>query len=233
MKIAQALFLALVVTTIESLAQTYQGGVRGAVRDSTGIIPGVAVTLVDEGTNATRTTLTNDVGQYSFQSVQPGIYTLHVELAGFRPFQHTDIEIGVQRFVVLDVELVIGDIEESITVTGEAPLLETATASRSSSLESEEMKILPTPARNPFFLAITTPNVVPTGNPVFQRMQDQSANASLSIAGGPNRANNYTLDGVAITDLTNRAVIIPSLESVEEVKIQANTYDAEMGRTGG
>src|SRR5262249_31388231 len=55
----------------------------------------------------------------------------------------------------------------------------------------------------------------------------------ISIAGGPVRGNNYLIDGVPITDATNRAIIIPSLEAVEEVKIQANTYDAEMARTGG
>lgn len=55
----------------------------------------------------------------------------------------------------------------------------------------------------------------------------------LSIAGGPRRGNNYTLDGVSITDIRNRAVIVPSMEAVEEVRVQASTYDAEMGRTGG
>ena len=187
-RIPQALFLVLVVTVAETTAQTYQGGVRGAVRDSMAVVPGVSVTLVNEGTNATRTTTTNDVGQYSFQAVQPGVYTLQAQLDGFRPFEQTGIEVGVQRFVVQDIQLAIGDIQESITVVGESPLLETATASRSSSLESDEMKILPTPARNPFFLAITTANVVPTGSPRFQRMQDQSASSALSIAGGPQRS---------------------------------------------
>ncbi|HYO80032.1 MAG TPA: hypothetical protein VES20_01415 [Bryobacteraceae bacterium] len=64
-------------------------------------------------------------------------------------------------------------------------------------------------------------------------MQDQSGSSQTSIAGGPVRGNSYLLDGVAITDTQNRAVIIPTIESVQEVKVQANTYDAEMGRTGG
>ena len=75
--------------------------------------------------------------------------------------------------------------------------------------------------------------VVQVGNPKFNRMQDQSGSSQISIAGGPVRGNNYTLDGISITDSTNRAVIIPSLEAVQEMKVQANTYDAEMGRTGG
>ena len=76
-------------------------------------------------------------------------------------------------------------------------------------------------------------SVVQVGNPKFNRMQDQSGSSQISIAGGPVRGNNYTLDGISITDSTNRAVIIPSQESVAEMKVQANTYDAEMGRTGG
>ena len=64
-------------------------------------------------------------------------------------------------------------------------------------------------------------------------MEDQSGSSEISIAGGPVRGNNYLLDGIPITDANNRAIIIPMLESVQEVKIQANTYDAEMARTGG
>ncbi len=182
-------------------AQTFLGGLRGAVRDADGVIPRVSVALVDEGTNATRTTVTNAIGEFSFANVQPGTYTLQTQVDGFRPFEQTGIEIGVQRFIVLDVLLEIGGIEETITVMGEPPLLETATASRSSSLESVEMETLPAASRNPFFLSITTPNVVPTGNSYFTRMQDQGASSALSIGGGPQRGNNYTLDGVPITDL--------------------------------
>ncbi len=66
-------------------------------------------------------------------------------------------------------------------------------------------------------------NVVPVGNPAYNRMEDQSGSSQISIAGGPVRGNNYLIDGVPITDANNRAIIIPSLEAVQEVKIQANT----------
>lgn len=75
--------------------------------------------------------------------------------------------------------------------------------------------------------------VVQVGNPKFNRMQDQSGSSQISIAGGPVRGNNYTLDGISITDSINRAVIIPSLEAVQDMKVQSNSYDAEVGRTGG
>ena len=72
-----------------------------------------------------------------------------------------------------------------------------------------------------------------TGDPQFIRQQDQTNSSLLSLGGGPRRGNNYTLDGVAIVDMRNRATVIPSIEAVEEVKVQVTTYDAEMGRTGG
>src|SRR5258706_14038816 len=76
-------------------------------------------------------------------------------------------------------------------------------------------------------------NFTRLATPAYNRMEDQSGSSAISIAGGPVRGNNYLIDGVPITDATNRAIIIPSLEAVQEVKIQANTYDAEMARTGG
>jgi hypothetical protein len=73
----------------------------------------------------------------------------------------------------------------------------------------------------------------PVGIPFFTRMQDQNASSLLSIAGAPPRANTYLLDGVPITDLLNRAALIPSNEALEEVSVQVNTYDSSFGRSGG
>ncbi len=215
------------------VGQTYHGGIRGAVRDVDGVIPGATVVVQSQSTLTSRTTVTNDVGQYAFPSLQPGTYTVKVEVQGFKAYERPGVEVGVQSFYVLDVVLELGSVEESIVVQADSPLLETGDASRASSLESVELQTLPTASRNPFYLSVTTPNVVPSGVPEFNRMHDQNSTANISIGGGPRGGNNYTLDGVPITDLRNRAVIIPSIEAVEEVKIQVSTYDAEMGRTGG
>src|SRR5207244_5579935 len=87
--------------------------------------------------------------------------------------------------------------------------------------------------RAPCIMANPAPNTQQVGDPAYMRMQDQSGSSQISFAGGPVRGNNYLLDGVPITDMFNRAVIIPSLEAVEEIKVQTNTYDSEIGRTGG
>jgi trimeric autotransporter adhesin len=214
--------------------QTYHAGLRGVVQDSSGgVLPGTTVAIISESTGFSRISVANELGQYAFPDVQPAVYTVRAELDGFGSFEQTGVELSVQRFLVLDIRLELASVRETITVTSESPVLENATASQSSSLEHAELEILPTPSRNPFYVSTTTPNVIPTGQTQWTRMQDQNQSSLLSIAGGPRRGNNYTLDGVSITDINNRAVIIPSMEAVEEVKVQASTYDAEMGRTGG
>ena len=214
--------------------QTFQGGVRGAVSDADGgVLPGTTVTLVNTDTGFTRTSVTNERGEYVFARVTPGPYTLSVELAGFAPYTREGLEIGVQAELVQDVTLQVGGIAESVTVTGETPLIETANASVASAISKAQMEVLPTPGRNVFIMAVTTPNVVHAGDPVFVRMQDQTNASLLSLGGGPLRGNNYTLDGVPITDFINRSAINPSFEALEEMKVQINTYDSEMGGTAG
>ncbi len=225
--------VALLAVAAAASAQTYQGGLRGAVRDPSGVVPGCEVTLTNQATNASRTTVTNERGEFAFANVLPGTYTLKASMPGYKTFEHRDIPIGTQQFVLLDVTLEVGSIAEEVTVTGESPIIETANASVAHSLDSKTMEVLPTAGRNPFFLAVITPSVVPSGDPQFVRQQDQTNASLLSLAGGPRRGNNYLIEGVPVTDLRNRSVINPSMEAVEEVKVQVHTYDAEMGRTGG
>ena len=129
--------------------------------------------------------------------------------------------------------LEVGALEESITVTGQSPLIDTSTASTGGVLDREALESLPAPGRNAFLIGITVPTVMTAGDPQFNRQQDQSNASIVSLGGGGMRANNYLLDGVPITELVGRAVLNPTIEAVEEVKVQVHTYDAEMGRTGG
>lgn len=217
-----------------AFAQTFQGGIRGVIQDADGgVLPGVTVTIDNEDTGVSRTAVANAVGEYNFANVQPGTYTLRAELSGFAPFVSEGLIVGVSSFLVVDATLVIGGIEETVTVIGETPLIETATASVSAAVSRAELEVLPTPGRNVFILGVGTPNVVHTGNPVWVKQSDQTNSSLLSLGGGPLRGNNYTVDGVSTTDLRNRTVIIPVFEAVQELKVQVNTYDAEMGRTGG
>lgn len=224
----------LMLMTVAANAQSYQGGLRGAVHDAAGaVVPGVEITLTNSETNTARSSITNAEGEYAFPNVLPGTYTVAAIKTGYKKYENKNIRIGTQEFITLDVALEVGQTTEQVTITSDAPILENSNSSISSLLDKKAIESLPTPARNVFFLSVTTPNVVPTGDPQFVRQQDQTNSSLLSLGGGPRRANNYTLDGVPITDLRNRAVFIPNIESVQEVKVQVSTYDAELGRTGG
>jgi hypothetical protein len=215
-------------------AQSYQGGLRGVVQDPGGaIIADAKVALVNQATNVSRATLSNPQGEYSFTTVDPSTYTLVVEAPGFKKFEHKGVVIGTQEFLTLDPKMEVGAVSESIQVTEEIPLVESSNASQGQVLDHQKLTDLPNLGRNPFMMSKLAQNVTPVGDPHYNRMEDQSGSSQISIAGGPVRGNNYLMDGIPITDAANRAIIIPTLEAVQEVKIQANTYDAEMARTGG
>jgi hypothetical protein len=226
---------ALLVVSIPGgvLGQGFQGGLRGSIKDSGGVVPGVELTLSNERTNISRSTVTNERGEYAFANIDPGSYFLKATLPGYKTIERREIQVGTQQFITLDLMMEVGAIEESITVTGQSPIIETSNASQGTVLDSASLQTLPSPGRAAFLMGVSVPTVVPSGDAQFNRQQDQTNASLLSLGGGTRRGNNYTLDGVPITDLTNRAVANPTIESLEDVKVQVHTYDAEMGRTGG
>ncbi|MEP7116873.1 MAG: TonB-dependent receptor [Acidobacteriota bacterium] len=231
----QLLVVGLMVAMTGSFAaaQTFTGGLRGAVKDANGVIPGVTVQLVNDATGASREAVSNDSGEYSFGAVPPGTYSVKATLTGFKSYENKGIRIATQQFITLDVTLEIGTLQETITVSGAAPLIDTSNASTGSVIDARQLETLPSGGRSAFLFAVTVPTVVASGDSQFNRQQDQTNASLLSMGGGARRGNNYLLDGVAITDLRNRASANPSIEGLEGVAVQVHTYDAETGRTGG
>jgi len=225
--------LLVVVTAGQLFAQGFQGGIRGSLKDAGGVVPGVEVTLTNEQTNVKRSTVTNERGEYVFANVDPGNYRVTAALQGYKTVDRAGIRVGTQQFLTLDLTMEVGAITESVTVTGQAPLIETGNASQGTVLDSAALQTLPAPGRNAFMIGTTVPTVIPSGDTQFNRQQDQTNASLISLGGGTRRGNNYTLDGVPITDLRNRASANPTIEALEDVKVQVHTYDAEMGRTGG
>ncbi len=223
----------LLSSPAEVLAQSQYASMRGVVRDASAVVPGVDVVLANEATGIEQATTTNGVGEYLFSNVDPGTFTLRASLSGFKSFESRGLRVGTSDTVAVDILLVVGDIREEIVVTGATPVLERASASLGVTIDRAMLEALPNPGRNPFTLAASAAAVMPTGSPQFVRMQDQNQASMLAVAGGPRRANTYLLDGVPIEDLFSRAVLIPSIEAVEEVRVQAMAYDAQAGRTGG
>jgi len=216
------------------LAQTFNGGLRGVVTDPSGAaVRGVKVTLTDEATHQVRVANTDSIGAYAFNELRPSSYTLHIEAPGFRATDRTHIQLATQDFLTLDVALVVGAAPDVVQVSAEASLVDPSTASVSTDLSEEQLVTLPILGRNPFMTVKVSGLFVNTGNPQFVRFADQNGTTQTSVAGGPVGANQYLVDGVPITDTNNRPIVIPTIESIQDVKVQANTYDAQVGRTGG
>ncbi len=214
-------------------AQTSTGAVRGAVRESDTVVPGVTVELVSESTGAVRDAVSNEVGEYNFAAVQPGVYTVRAALEGFRTYERRGVTIGAQQALTIDVTLEVGALQETVTVTGAAPLVDRSSASIGTVMPATELNTLPSVARNAYMMSVTVPTVVSSGNQVFTRLQDLNHPSLVSLGGGARRANNYLIDGISHTDLVNRPSVNPSFESIDSVSVQLHTYDTEMGRTGG
>jgi hypothetical protein len=225
------MFLSL---TTSLYSQTFFGGIRGRVEDPGGAaVPKAAVTLIDQDTGVARSTVANDQGEYVFSAVVPATYRLVVEIAGFKRFERTGIIIATQAALVVDVKLEVGVVTESIQVTEETPLTETSKADTGQVLDNQKLEDLPNPGRNVWLFSQVTPTVIWSGSARNLTMHDQGCSSLISIGGGLNRSNNYLIDGIPITDTLNRPVVVPNIEAIQEVKLQIQTYDAEVGRTGG
>jgi hypothetical protein len=215
-------------------AQSFYGSIRGAIKDPTGApIANVNVSLRDQAQGTVRSTSTSVDGEYVFGDVIPATYSVAAETKGFQRFEQRDVIVSTQQGVTLDFNLQLGQASQTVEVTGQVKAVETSNASQGQVLNNQNLTDLPNIGRNPFIMAKLAATVVTLGNPVYNRMEDQSGSASITMGGGPAQTNNYFIDGVPISDAANRAIIIPSIEAVQEVKIQTNTYDAEIGRTGG
>jgi hypothetical protein len=226
-----ALLIVPLATT--AWAQTFTGGLRGAVRDANGVIPGVTVTLTNDETGASRDAVSNEQGAYNFAAVPPGNYSVKAELTGFKTYENKGLRIAAQQFITLDIALEVGQLQETITVTGAAPLIDTSNATGGGVISTEQLSTLPSGGRSAFLFAVTLPTVVASGDPQFNRQQDQTNASLLSLGGGTRRGNNYLVDGVPVTDMRNRASANPTIEALDDVAVQVHQYDAEAGRTGG
>ena len=214
-------------------AQT-MGTITGEVRDSSGgVVPGVTVTAQNTGTNATRDTQTNAAGIYGFPALVPGSYTVKAELAGFKTASQT-IDLHVEQTLRLNLTMEVGTLAETTTVTGEAPLITTENATVGTVIENRRIVELPLNGRNYLSLVALSPNVSAEFAGAGQagtRQGGTRSNQQLSVSGQRREFNNYTLDGVDNTDVNfNTYIFLPSVDALEEFKVQTGVYSAEFGR---
>jgi outer membrane receptor protein involved in Fe transport len=215
-------------------AQTL-GELSGEVRDPSGAsVPGVRVTLTNQATNATRETMTNETGLYTFPAVQPGVYTLRAEKEGFRAFVRSAIEIQVQLSARVDVDLQVGAVTESVEVRAEGALLQTENATVGTVIENKRIVELPLNGRNALQLVSLAPNVsfgFPSAGQADARQGGIRSAQSVAVAGHRAQFNRFSLDGVENTDPNfNTIVVMPSVDALQEFKVQTGIYPAEFGR---
>ena len=228
------ILIALLIAAPSLWAQSNYGAIRGIITDAQGaVLPKAQVTLTAQATSISRSTVSNGAGEYTFSAVDPGTYTVTVEISGFQKMERKGIIVDSGNTIPLDLTLTIGSEGQTVEVSASEPIINNGTSYNGQLIDSQKLQNLPNPGRNPFLFSKLDNNVTPVGDPRFVRFQDQSGSSTISVAGAPLSSNNYSIDGVPITDFSNRAVIIPSIEAVEEVKLQANTYDGEIGRTSG
>jgi hypothetical protein len=231
-------FLALLgaAITITMAAQEFRATLQGRVVDPSGApVVGAAVRLVNTDTAEPVSRNTEEQGEYTFALMRPGNYEVRVEAEGFKAFVRKGIKLEVNQTASLEVKLQLGAVNETITVTDEAPLLETSSADRGGVIDEQTIKEMPLNGRNPFMLSMLVAGVNYNGSLAYMRPFDNGAIAEWGINGGGSRSNEFLMDGVPNNAQAggNNIAYVPPVDSVQEFKIQTNSYDAQYGKTSG
>jgi len=217
-------------------AQALYGSVTGTVADSSGgAVPGATVTITNKDTGLELTAVSDETGIYTVRNVPGGTYTLKATLQGFKEFVQTDIPVTTGGIVRINARLEIGALSESVTVTTEAALLKTDKADVSVDLRPEDVTNLPlNQYRNYQGLLNLVPGATPT---YFQNAQTDTPGRALSTnINGTNRNNNVTrIDGAASINvwLPHHVGYVAPVETIENVNISTNNFDAAQGMTAG
>ena len=228
--------LAIAMTVHPVSAQVLYGSIVGNVVDQKGsMIPGAAVIATNQSTGVAANATTNGVGEYNFVTLQAGTYTIKVTAAGFKTFERRDLVVEANNITRTDVKLEIGSIDQSVTVTGEAPVLQTDRAETRDNVTSVELENLPVPlGRNYQQLYRTLPGVAPPFNS-HSIPTNPSRSLEFHVNGTSDDQNNTRIDGVSSTTVQLPHIVsyIPALESIEEVNVVTSSFDAEQGLAGG
>src|SRR3954452_6101333 len=229
------LFVAALVTPTPARAQAVSGGLVGNLTDQSGLaMPGATVTITEVNTNISKTTTTNESGNYTFPSLKDGTYKVVAELAGFKRVVRDGVIVAVNTTVRVDFKLEVGALEESVTVQAESPVLQTDRSDTGRIIESKMVTDLPLSFNRNFqSLLVTVPGATRPHreHSAFFNSQDS---LSTEVNGQSRLANNTMIEGVDDNQKTGLLqVIIPAADALETVSVTTSNYDAEFGRSGG
>jgi hypothetical protein len=235
---ALALFVLLAIGSGTGLFAQTMATLAGSVVDASGrVLTGVQVTLHHPATGSTRTVVTENDGRFVVAGLTAGQYQLRAELSGFRPASRTDIIVTVGEIASLPViTLEVGGIEEAVTVTSSASLVNTQTSELSYLVNEQAISTLPLNGRNYTDLTLLQPGVI--AYPSRDGGSVVAHGLGMSVNGQDYRSNVYLLDGTLLNDFTNgpagsAAGTALGVESIQEFRVEANAYSAEYGRNFG
>ena len=239
MPLIRSAFLFTLLTNIVAFAQFESGAILGTVRDSAGgTVTGAKVTVRNTATGIAATAMTDTGGDYIFPSLHIGTYRASAEMQGFSTAVAESVNLTVNARQRVDLNLQVGSVTETVTVSAVTPLLESETSSRGQVVQARQITELPVLSRNYSQLALLSPGVRESqvgnqGSVAFRREGSYNVNGLRSVF------NNFILDGLdnnfygtTNQGFSNQAVQ-PSPDSVSEFRMMVNAYSAEFGRSGG
>ena len=229
----------LLLTILAALAAFAQNAeITGTVSDESGaVIPGATVTVTNPATNQVRTVRTSAAGNFTVPFLAPGIYNVRAETEGFSSAVRTGVALQVGAIARVDFAMAVGNVTEQIEVIGTGELLATEGTAVGTVIENKRIVELPLNGRNYLQLIALSPNVTAEQRPAFTatgRQGGERAQQAFSVAGQRNAFIHYTLDGIENTDPNwNLFVFRPSIDALQEFKIETGVYSAEHGRNPG
>ncbi len=216
-------------------AQAVKGSLLGTVTDASGaVIPGASVTITEVNTNLTRSTVTNESGNYVFGNLDRGVYRVEVQLAGFKKAIRERADVLVNEDTRVDMRLQAGDITQAVEVVDTLPLLQTDRADVGRQIEIKQLQDMPLTFNRNFQSLV---NLVP-GATRAHREHSEFFNSQDSLAtevnGQSRYANNVQIEGIDNNHRTGLLqVLIPPIEALSSVDVTTSNYEAELGRAGG
>ncbi len=215
-------------------AQTYTGVINGLVQDPSGAaVAGATVKLTNIATGETRVMSTAEDGRYTFSQLNPSTYSLQVQKTGFRDYVGSGILLNASQTREVNLNLEVGQAQQRIEVSTGTDLLDTQTATQSTTLNTTAVEQLPQQARNPLVLFNTQAGAVAPRTGVSTSDQDQNQNR-FSINGARDEEVLVVVDGIPdATGDWGGAIVAPSVDSVQEFQIIRNAYDVRYSRTAG
>ena len=233
LRISVVVPLVLLALAPPSLAQQGQySAIQGRISDESSLaLPGVTVVVTHQESGMFRQVVSNADGSYFIANIVPGPYRITAELSGFKKYERSDVLLTIGNTTALEITLSVGAVEERVTVTGEAPLVDTTSKQIGANIGQAELNALPIMNRNWMFAVALTPGVQ------IQSSTASFACESLIVGGGSNRSGNFSVDGGGNNDdylgSSCGSQVRPALEAVQEFQVLTNQYDAEFGRTAG